>query len=76
MDLIRAIKICTMTSFGGEVKPSVPCHKILRHVKEPYKYKKIYFVGKIHSHLAKFLLLCYCVSLLVIAKELWWINQE
>jgi hypothetical protein len=23
-------------SFGGEVKPSVPCRKILRHVKDPY----------------------------------------
>jgi hypothetical protein len=23
------------TSFGGEVKPSAPCHKILRHVKNP-----------------------------------------
>jgi hypothetical protein len=25
------------TSFGGEVKPSVPCHKILQHDKEPYR---------------------------------------
>jgi hypothetical protein len=30
------IKIRSTTSFGGEVKPSVPCRKILRHVKEPY----------------------------------------
>jgi hypothetical protein len=32
---LRAIKIRTRTSFGGEIKPSVPCHKILLHVKEP-----------------------------------------
>jgi hypothetical protein len=32
---LRAIKICSLTSFGGEEKPSAPCHKILRHVKDP-----------------------------------------
>jgi hypothetical protein len=39
-DLI-AIKICSTTSIGGKVKPSVPCHTILRHVKKPYEYEKI-----------------------------------
>jgi hypothetical protein len=34
---LRAIKILIMTSFEGEVKLSVPCRKIIRHVKEPYK---------------------------------------
>jgi hypothetical protein len=29
-----------MTSFGGDVEPSVPCHKILWHVKEPYVIRK------------------------------------
>jgi hypothetical protein len=29
-----------MTSFGGEVKPSVKYRKILRHVKEPYRYER------------------------------------
>jgi hypothetical protein len=29
---------------------SVPCLKILPHVKEPYRYEKRYFVGKIHGH--------------------------
>jgi hypothetical protein len=33
---LRAIKIPSMPSFGGEVKPSAPCSKILRHVKIPY----------------------------------------
>jgi hypothetical protein len=30
---LRAIKIISTTSFGWEVKPEVPCSKILRHVK-------------------------------------------
>jgi hypothetical protein len=36
---LRAIKIRRATSFGGEVKPSVPCHKILRHVKNHHEYE-------------------------------------
>jgi hypothetical protein len=32
---LRAKKILSMPSFGGEVKPSVP-FRALRHVKEPY----------------------------------------
>jgi hypothetical protein len=31
--LLRAIKIRSTPSFGWEVKPEVPCRKILRHVK-------------------------------------------
>jgi hypothetical protein len=38
--LLRAIKIRSMPSFGWEVKPSVPCHKILQQVKEPYEYER------------------------------------
>jgi hypothetical protein len=38
---LRAITIRSITSLGGEVKPSVPCRKILRHVKEPYRYGMI-----------------------------------
>jgi hypothetical protein len=34
---LRAIKIYSIPSFGGEVKPEAPCRKILRHVKEPFK---------------------------------------
>jgi hypothetical protein len=29
------IKICSIPSFGWEVKLEAPCRKILRHVKEP-----------------------------------------
>jgi hypothetical protein len=34
--LLRAIKIRSTTSYGGEVKPSAPGRKILRNFKEPY----------------------------------------
>jgi hypothetical protein len=36
--ILRVIKICTTTSFGGKVKPSAPCHKISRQVKDPLRY--------------------------------------
>jgi hypothetical protein len=38
---LRVIKILSMTSFGGEVKLLVPCHKFLWHVKEPASMKEI-----------------------------------
>jgi hypothetical protein len=36
--LLRAIKIRSTLSFGGEVKPSVPCRKILLLIKSPFIY--------------------------------------
>jgi hypothetical protein len=39
-EFLRAIRIPSMTSFGGEVKPAVPCHKILWHIKDPYSMKE------------------------------------
>jgi hypothetical protein len=36
MDFLRAINIRSISSFGWEVKPEVPC-KILRYVKELFK---------------------------------------
>jgi hypothetical protein len=33
MDILRAIEIRAPSSFGGEVKLSIPCNKILLHVK-------------------------------------------
>jgi hypothetical protein len=32
---VKAINIRSMTFFEGEIKPSAPCRKILRHVKDP-----------------------------------------
>jgi hypothetical protein len=37
--ILRALKICSMTSFRGEVKLSVPCHSILWHIEEPCGYE-------------------------------------
>jgi hypothetical protein len=48
--ILRAIKIRNTTSFGGEVKPSVPCRENLRNAKETYNHEDGYFVGKIHCH--------------------------
>jgi hypothetical protein len=46
-------------------------------LKEPYTYKKRYFVGKIHGYFfATLLLLRYYMSLLAIARQLWRMNQE
>jgi hypothetical protein len=46
----RSILLAQQVYLQREVKPSAPCHKILRHVKEPYRYEKRYFVGKIRGH--------------------------
>jgi hypothetical protein len=35
---LRAMKIHSTPSFGWEVKPEVPCRKILRHVKDTLRY--------------------------------------
>jgi hypothetical protein len=42
--MIKMIKIYSTASFGEEVKPSAPCRKIIRHVKEPFEVGKGYFV--------------------------------
>jgi hypothetical protein len=34
---LRVIKICSTPFFGWEVKPEVPCRKILQHIKELLK---------------------------------------
>jgi hypothetical protein len=36
-EFLRAIKICSTPSFGWEVKPEVPCPRILWHVKDLLK---------------------------------------
>jgi hypothetical protein len=51
-----AIKIRVTTSFGGEVKPWVPCVKMLRHVTHTYSMKEI-LVGKIDGHFSPSLFL-------------------
>jgi hypothetical protein len=38
--ILKAIKIRSTTSFGGEVKPLDPCRKILRHEKDFYECER------------------------------------
>jgi hypothetical protein len=35
--VLKTKKICSMNSFGGEVKLEVPCREILRHVNDPFE---------------------------------------
>jgi hypothetical protein len=51
---LLVIKVHSITSFGGEVKPSVLCHKILLHVKDPYGIKEI-FIGKVYGYFSPFI---------------------
>jgi hypothetical protein len=71
-----AVKIRSTTSFGVDVKPSVPC-KILRQVKEPNEHERETSWAKFNGHFfARFLLLHCEMSLLAIARKIWWSNQE
>jgi hypothetical protein len=66
---LTAIKTRSTTSFGGEVKTLIPCHKILLHVKEPYIYKQT-LIAKIQGYFSPiFSLLRYQVSLLQPEKK-------
>jgi hypothetical protein len=70
------IKILSTTSFGVDAKPSVPCCKILRYVKYPYSMKVILLRQNLRTFLAMLFLLRYYVSLLICARELWWMNKD
>jgi hypothetical protein len=43
--VIRAIKICSTTSFGGEIKMLVPCHRFIAYKRNLWAWKGC-FVGK------------------------------
>jgi hypothetical protein len=70
---LRAIKIRSTPSFGWEVKPEVPCRKILRHFKDPWRYFRYWWAK--FSILRSFLLLVPDVSVARTARELWWTSQ-
>jgi hypothetical protein len=38
--LLMAIKIHSMTSFGGQAELTAPCHNILQHVKDLLRYDR------------------------------------
>jgi hypothetical protein len=63
------IKIRSTASFGGEEKPSVICRKILRHVKVPYEYEKIFRRQNSRPFIAKFILIRYQISLSIIPES-------
>jgi hypothetical protein len=49
-EFLRELRIRSTTSYGGEVKPSVPCRKILQRVKEPYEYERDTSYAKFTGH--------------------------
>jgi hypothetical protein len=56
--LLRALKICIVHFFGGEVKQSALCCKILRHVKEHFEVRtKIQFPSPVSPALLLIVLL-------------------
>jgi hypothetical protein len=61
---LRAIKIRTMSSFGGEVKPSAPCRKTLQYVKKSLRGMNT-SKAKVIICFPKFLLICYYMILVV-----------
>jgi hypothetical protein len=74
--IFKGDKIRRMTSFGGEIKPSAPCRKILQHVTDPCGVWQIYLASIINENFSpRFYLLHYKAFLLVFSRELWWINQ-
>jgi hypothetical protein len=54
---LTATKNRSSPFFGGEVKPSAPCRKSLRHVENRSKYERDTSEGKISFPLLQFLLL-------------------
>jgi hypothetical protein len=68
-------KICSKPSFGGKVKPSAQCFRILRHVKEPYEYEET-FRRLNWQFTSNILLLRYQMAAGRITRDLWWTNQE
>jgi hypothetical protein len=67
--------IRSTTSFGGKIKQSVPCRKILRHVKDRCKYERDTCRPNSRTFIAK------SFTLLLGAsggyfRELWWVNQK
>jgi hypothetical protein len=74
---LRAMQIRSSTSFGGEVKPSAPCRKILRHVKDPLRYGRDTDRQKsaaiFHPISLRFATRFPCCNK---SRELWWMNRK
>jgi hypothetical protein len=74
--ILRPIKIRSTPSFGGEVKPSVPCRKIFASCQRTIRsMNKDTSLGQINHFIRQFLLLCNKVTVGRIARECWWKNR-
>jgi hypothetical protein len=74
---LMAIKIRSTTSLGGEVNPSAHVVRFYGMLKKPAKYERDMYLSKFTVKFSpKFSLLCYKVSVVVTARELWWMSQE
>jgi len=51
--IFRAKKILSMPSFGGEVKPSVPCRRFAAYKRSLHLLWKLHAVGKIESAISR-----------------------
>jgi hypothetical protein len=74
MDFLRAIKICSTLSFGGEVKPSAPFREILQHLKIPTQCDSDNSLDKYKDISRQ-----RPASLLDVSaatRGLWWMNQK
>jgi hypothetical protein len=72
---LNSVKFRSSLSFGGEVKPSVPCRKVLRLAKITSKYEQRYFEVQINylRQVPPDLLVDYSAG--KISRGLWWTNQ-
>jgi hypothetical protein len=73
---LREIKICTMPSFRGEVKPEAPCCKILCYIKNHLHVRTQTLQGQIlipFTHSSYLLPDDFAHR---IARELWWVSRE
>jgi hypothetical protein len=71
---LRAIKICSTPSFGWEVNPEVPCHKILWHVKDLLESHGVdrlnfHFLRQLSRSLQRYLGWQDCQTVLVAARD-------
>jgi hypothetical protein len=71
---LGVIKICSMPSFRGEVKPLAPWHKCLRHVKNLAQYERDTASAKFKdvSRQIPASLLDVCA----VTRECWWMHQD
>jgi hypothetical protein len=73
---LRAINIRSMTSFRQEVSLRFHVVRFYGILKNPAEYEKDISSAKFTAISRQVLLLRYLASLMVTARELWWMNRE